>query len=603
MACAVMAACSGKTTQAGGVEVVLRTDMPVPASFDSLHVEISQQVAGGKWNLLLKNDLPMKSDSSLPTTISIAAGSGSDQEALVEVTANKDGQPVVLREIQAQVPTDRVAMLDVLISYTCAGKLQVVGGVAMTSCSDSSQSCQPATGTCGATLDPMALPAYTPGSIPKDSIVDATVEAAPGVVPDGSASEAGPAGDDGGTPDAAAGCTPQATASCAEDGAGQPVPGLTSTLNGVGPCRLGTKTCLATAAWGPCTGAVGPQTRDCESPQDLNCDGIPDDTIDSVCQCNAAHPTVACTVTDNCPGTQSCDANHQLEACSAPSACQCSGSSTQSCSGGPNNCPGGTQTCSGGTWGACTGAPMYCDCTTGQTRACSAISGAWPCGTATCSSGQWNTAPCTPAVSWCQDSDGDGYCSNTCVTACTGPAGTKSNCPSSPAQTDCNDNDATINPATPQDCTASTSCVKESMIYSSSAGACQCTATSTAANSGVTCAMYSTCSAGTCTCNSGASCSLNCMDGTVSCILGPSCQTSTDSAAGTQCGSASYCNGSGACWTNCTLGSPKCAIGSCISGSTNITCSQGSFCDINYTPAGNACIGPPGTCDGKGNCN
>ncbi len=601
MACAVMAACSGKTTQAGGLEVVLRTDMPVPAAFDSLHVEISQQIAGGKWNLLLKNDLPVQDDASLPTTISITAGSSGDQEALVEVTATKDGAPVVLREIQVQVPTSRVALLDVLISSACAGKLQVVGGVATTSCADPTQSCQPDTGACGATNDTKALPPYVPGNLPKDEIADATVEAAPPAGPEGG--EAGSAGDDGAAPDASTGCTPATTSSCAEDTTGQPVPGLTATLNGVGPCHLGTKTCTGAGAWGPCMGAVGPQNRDCESAQDLNCDGVPDNTIDAVCQCNAAHPTVACTGSNNCPGTRSCDANHQLQACSAPAACQCTDGATETCSGGANNCPGGTQTCASGTWGPCTGAPMYCDCTAGQTRACSAINGAWPCGTATCSSGQWNTAPCTPAVSWCQDSDGDGYCSTTCVTACTGPQGTKANCPSTPAQTDCNDANPNVNPATPLDCTAATSCVKQSMIFSSSSSSCQCTSTATAANNGAACANYSTCSGGTCTCNSGAKCSLNCMDGTVSCILGPSCQTSTSSAAGTPCGSASYCNGSGACWTNCTLGAPKCAVGSCIAGSTNITCSQGSFCDINYTAAGNACVGPPGTCDGKGNCN
>ena len=70
MACVVMAACSGKTTQAGGLEVVVRTDMHVPAAFDTVHVEISQQAGQGKWNLLLKNDLFVKNDGSLPTTIS-----------------------------------------------------------------------------------------------------------------------------------------------------------------------------------------------------------------------------------------------------------------------------------------------------------------------------------------------------------------------------------------------------------------------------------------------------------------------------------------------------------------------------------------------------
>ena len=404
------------------------------------------------------------------------------------------------------------------------------------------------------------------------------------------------------TPDAAA-CTAGDVASCAEDSTGKPIPGLVATVDGIGVCTLGRKACADGGAWGPCVGAVGPSPRDCESHQDLNCDGLPDDTIDSVCQCNSAHPTVPCTGSNNCPGTRSCDANHQLSACSAPAECMCTPDTTQDCSGGPNNCPGGTQACtSSNTWGDCTGAPTYCDCTAGQTRACSATSGAWPCGLATCSNGQWDTTPCTPPVSWCQDLDGDGFCSTTCVMGCTGPANTKSNCPSTPALTDCDDNNPSINPNTPADCTAATSCVKQSILYSASAGACTCITTSAPANNGTTCATYSICSNGACTCDQGAPCALDCRSGNVNCILGPSCQTIADAPAATPCGAAAYCNGSGACWTNCILGMPKCDIGSCVAGSTSFVCNEGTFCDVTYVPDGGACLGPPGICDGKGNC-
>jgi len=60
--------------------------------------------------------------------------------------------------------------------------------------------------------------------------------------------------------------------------------------DGVGLCRPGSRTCVASASgasssFGACTGAVGPATRDCTSAIDNNCDGRPDNTIDAVCAC------------------------------------------------------------------------------------------------------------------------------------------------------------------------------------------------------------------------------------------------------------------------------------------------------------------------------
>lgn len=61
-------------------------------------------------------------------------------------------------------------------------------------------------------------------------------------------------------------------------------------LDGSGICRAGTRTCIASAsnvssAWGSCVGAVGPSSRNCASAEDNDCDGEPDDTVDSVCKC------------------------------------------------------------------------------------------------------------------------------------------------------------------------------------------------------------------------------------------------------------------------------------------------------------------------------
>lgn len=49
-----------------------------------------------------------------------------------------------------------------------------------------------------------------------------------------------------------------------------------------GVCQLGTRTC-ANGSFGPCIGAAGPFTRDCQSAQDNDCDGRPDNTIDGEC--------------------------------------------------------------------------------------------------------------------------------------------------------------------------------------------------------------------------------------------------------------------------------------------------------------------------------
>src|SRR5579859_658746 len=74
--------CGGKTTQAGGLEVIVSTDMPTPASFDTVLVDIEQQAAGGGWRQppLLHQFYVIPGQITLPTTISIAAGSSPYQE-------------------------------------------------------------------------------------------------------------------------------------------------------------------------------------------------------------------------------------------------------------------------------------------------------------------------------------------------------------------------------------------------------------------------------------------------------------------------------------------------------------------------------------------
>ncbi len=148
--------CSGKTTQAGGLVLLVETDMKAGTDFDSITVQIGQETGqdGGYRTLV---DVPITVEANtLPATISITAGSSPEQEALIAITATK-GNPavaVVERTIEVQVPRDRVAELVVLLASDCAGKL---------SC-PVSESCNPDTGGCATdVVDASTLPSYSPG--------------------------------------------------------------------------------------------------------------------------------------------------------------------------------------------------------------------------------------------------------------------------------------------------------------------------------------------------------------------------------------------------------------------------------------------------------
>lgn len=65
-----------------------------------------------------------------------------------------------------------------------------------------------------------------------------------------------------------------------EDGAVQPC----GPQNENGPCQFGSRSCV-NGTWGECVGAVLPGARLCNSGEDNDCDGVPDNTVDNVCTC------------------------------------------------------------------------------------------------------------------------------------------------------------------------------------------------------------------------------------------------------------------------------------------------------------------------------
>lgn len=60
--------------------------------------------------------------------------------------------------------------------------------------------------------------------------------------------------------------------------------------DGLGSCKAGERACVggngnSTSGFGPCVGSVGPQPRVCTVAADDDCDGAPDNTLDSTCAC------------------------------------------------------------------------------------------------------------------------------------------------------------------------------------------------------------------------------------------------------------------------------------------------------------------------------
>lgn len=205
-------------------------------------------------------------------------------------------------------------------------------------------------------------------------------------------------------PQAADSCAPGDDASCD----GSPNGGCTCTLDvscgpvqEVGTCRFGVSDCV-NGIPGLCQGAILPGPRDCTSPFDNDCDGLPDDALDENCQCEVGDDEVCGTHPDKdgqgvCrAGTRSCIASAgslatRWGSCQGSvgprsrdcrsaldndcdgvrddtldSSCQCQPGMERDCGTEPGsfNCASGKQICettNGGTqsrWGACRYAPV-----------------------------------------------------------------------------------------------------------------------------------------------------------------------------------------------------------------------------------------------------
>jgi hypothetical protein len=557
--------CGGKVTQAGGLELILETDMPTPDSFDTLNVELQQQTATG-WSTFHHRDYLIPSEIKLPSTMALVAGSSPYQEVLITVTGILGTQPIVQRVVQTQVPTDRVSEVLIVLSHVCVGQV---------TCPKAGDSCQPDMGACGPGMQPMLLP-YSPADLADAGVPSAeaggmstgatTGPGAEGGSPDATLGDAG----GGGTPgdDASDSTVPS------NEGGGIVVDGAVADSPPVeaGICLSGAKRCS------------GQQPQSCTLGQ--------------------WHNAAACT-------GQACVGGMCQGVCS-PGATQCSGNGVQTCDptgawGAAVACPMATPFCNGaGVCGACSDTTTQCS-TSGGVQTC--MNGAWgasmPCMNQACSMGMC-TGTCLPGAKQCS---GNGV--QTCDTtghwgmpaACVNQA-----CVGNACQGVCTPGDARCSTNIPQKCdtagawTGTTACgTHQTCAVAGGAASCGCNTDPNCLGAGTTCANASTVAAcgqdaqgcwytaSTSTCSNGACfgsggsaqcCTNACTNASTRCS-GASVQTCqvqgngcTAWNAGTACGQHQSCVGSGQCVCNTD---PTCmtTVGNvCTAAASYATCAK-----------------------------
>lgn len=169
----------------------------------------------------------------------------------------------------------------------------------------------------------------------------------------------------------------------------------------MGLCQRGTSTCID-GEFSACAGAVFPEPRDCGSSEDNDCDGLSDDTIDSVCTCTIGDFR-ACSEHPGMDGNGPCIAGQQQ------------------CEAGTNNATSRFGACIGAVGPAqkdscsianddsdCSGAPNTgCQCIVGQGNGpCSADANASRCNS------QGVCAPCEVNADCALISGGRTFCDN-----------------------------------------------------------------------------------------------------------------------------------------------------------------------------------------------
>jgi hypothetical protein len=135
-------ACSGKVTPTAGLMIVMRTDGTLQP--DKLRVNIASPDGQTPYR---KGDYTIP-PYDLPATLAIASNGDPTASVLIDVSVWKKGQPLDERQNQVQqIPTDRVAELDIVFSANCTPTVTYDGTTLGSTCG-ASTTCDPATGHC-----------------------------------------------------------------------------------------------------------------------------------------------------------------------------------------------------------------------------------------------------------------------------------------------------------------------------------------------------------------------------------------------------------------------------------------------------------------------
>ena len=408
----LLAGCSRTPAQPqAGLMVVVSTNL-TSSEFDSIEVDVSQEVAAGQWHLWLAQKSYVPTETRLPANVLIEAGRSADQDVLVQVTAFHAGAPVVLREVQTQAPTNRIAELRFVLAERCKGRVTLTGAEATptSTCPDPAQSCQPDTGLCASNfIAASTLPTFVPGDVGGPSAADAA--AGPADATAGTAQAADAAADanvldrsppDGGTSGACVldcATLPHVSGPASCGGGGECLVPSTSCSPGFAHCTRdpndGCETDVtqashcgscdnacsgATPACGPSSGSYACASG-CPPDAPTLCDTSCVDTSRSALHCNSCGTACATQVAHaqpTCAGGQcsfACNANYSEcgGACvdEKTDANNCNGcgnvcAAGASCAGGIRVCPATTVECSG----TCVAATPANSCGTSCTQAC-----------------------------------------------------------------------------------------------------------------------------------------------------------------------------------------------------------------------------------------
>lgn len=196
----------------------------------------------------------------------------------------------------------------------------------------------------------------------------------------------------------------------------------------VGECKYGVSTC-ANSTYGDCIGAIDRAPRRCDSNQDYDCDGEPDNSLDDTCKCEPGD-VQQCKTHPGFDGVGPCRAGTQT--------CELNGDGTHSdwgdCSG--DVAPQSSDTCIEGNNADCSGqANSNCTCIAGRTDTCGVRYGSKGiCASVslTCQNdGMW------PGNSSCTAAAKQEICNNGLDDNCDGTADDANSCPCNQTPSPC----------------------------------------------------------------------------------------------------------------------------------------------------------------------